>query len=119
MRERPVFLNLFKIKLPLAGFISITHRISGIVFFLGFPLLIYVYKILPIKADLLAFLGNIWVRFGIWALVSLYVYHFFAGIRHMVADFGHDHSLEAANRSAIIVLVLGIVFALYLGVVLW
>ena len=119
MRERPIFLNLFKIKLPLAGFISITHRISGIVFFLGFPLLVYVYQLLPVEADLLLFLNNIWVKLGIWSLVSLYVYHFFAGVRHMVADFGHDHSLETANKSAVAVLVLGVAFALYLGVVLW
>ena len=119
MRNRPIFLNLFKIKLPLAGFISITHRISGVVFFLGFPLLLYVYQLLPVEKPLVEFLSRVSVKIALWGMVSLYIYHFFAGVRHMVADFGHDHSLETANRSAVVVLVLGVVFAVWVGVLLW
>lgn len=119
MRDRPVFLTLWKIYLPLAGFISITHRISGILFFLAFPLLIYIYSLLPLAFELTEFLEQFWVKFMLWAVVNLYLYHFLAGVRHMIADFGHDHSLARANLSAIMVLSLSIILAIWTGVLIW
>ena len=40
-KPRPKFLTLYQIRLPLAGFVSILHRISGAGLFLLLPLLIY------------------------------------------------------------------------------
>ena len=38
-KARPVYLNLFQIRLPLPGIVSILHRISGAALFLvGIPL---------------------------------------------------------------------------------
>ena len=43
MQERPVYLDLTKIRLPMSAFSSITHRLAGIyVFFITLPLLLYV-----------------------------------------------------------------------------
>ena len=43
MQERPVYLDLTKIRLPMSAFSSITHRLTGIyVFFITLPLLLYV-----------------------------------------------------------------------------
>jgi succinate dehydrogenase / fumarate reductase cytochrome b subunit len=39
IKPRPVYLNLTQIRLPLPGFVSILHRISGAaLFLLGIPL---------------------------------------------------------------------------------
>ena len=40
-RQRPKHLNLFQIRLPLPGVISILHRISGAGLFLMLPFLLY------------------------------------------------------------------------------
>ena len=41
-KQRPVYLNLARIRLPLPGLVSILHRISGAALFLvGVPLLLY------------------------------------------------------------------------------
>ncbi len=40
-RKRPKYFNLFAIRLPLAGYASILHRVSGIGLFLMLPLLIW------------------------------------------------------------------------------
>ena len=119
MRNRPVFLNLLKIRLPLAGLISILHRISGIVFFFGFPLLLYMYGLLPLSNELNELLSVSAVKFVIWGMVSAFVYHFLAGVRHMVADFGHNHELSRANHSGILVLMLSVLMSLWAGVLLW
>ena len=38
MARRPVFLNLLVIRLPVTGWVSILHRLSGALLFLAFPL---------------------------------------------------------------------------------
>ena len=38
---RPFYLNLIKIRLPIAGVLSIFHRISGVFMFLAMPFLVY------------------------------------------------------------------------------
>ena len=43
MQERPVYLDLSKIRLPMSALISITHRLSGMyIFFVTLPLLLFV-----------------------------------------------------------------------------
>ena len=39
--NRPVYLNLIQIRLPMAGFMSILHRVSGLFLFLAIPPLLY------------------------------------------------------------------------------
>ena len=39
--KRPIYLNLFKIRLPLAGVVSFAHRISGVILFLALPFAVY------------------------------------------------------------------------------
>ena len=43
--SRPYFLNLVKIRLPLPGFVSILHRVSGVLLFLSTPLLVYLFDL--------------------------------------------------------------------------
>lgn len=116
--DRPIFLNLFKIHLPLAALVSILHRITGVLFFLGFPLLIYLYQLLPYsKALKLITLSP--VKFLIWGLVSLFQYHFFSGVRHLLADSFHWHTLRYANVSSILVLVVSVIMAILAGIMIY
>ena len=39
--KRPVYLNLFKIRLPSTGIVSFAHRVSGFLLFLAIPFSIY------------------------------------------------------------------------------
>ena len=40
-RSAPVFLNLFRIRFPVGAVTSIAHRLSGLLLFLSFPVLVY------------------------------------------------------------------------------
>ena len=44
--QRPVFLNLLQIRLPLGGVLSIIHRVSGILLVVAIPALIYFLQLL-------------------------------------------------------------------------
>ena len=41
VKSKPVFLNLMQIRLPVAGVMSIIHRVTGVVMVLSIPLLLY------------------------------------------------------------------------------
>jgi len=47
MSIKPIYINLFKIQLPLSAFLSISHRVSGIlIFFMVLPVLAYILNML-------------------------------------------------------------------------
>jgi len=126
MQERPVYLDLTKIRLPMSAFSSITHRLTGMyVFFITLPLLLYVIsKSTSSKAsyqDLLASL-NSFSFFSLFFYISLsfFWYHILTGLRHLIMDFFHiGESIKGANYSAIFVVILwAISYSMFLGYIL-
>jgi len=39
--NRPIFLDIISIRLPIPGIVSILHRISGVLLFISLPLLLW------------------------------------------------------------------------------
>ena len=54
-----------------------------------------------------------------WGCVSALLYHFFAGIKHLVMDFGHCEELESGRKAAQITLIIAGVSILLAGVWIW
>jgi len=125
MDQRPVYLDLTKIRLPMSAFSSITHRLSGMyVFFITLPIMLYLiyqstsskfnYENLLIDLSALSFLS-----FFVYISLLIFWYHILTGIRHLIMDFLHiGESLHASNNSAIFVLVFwlisSILFLMYI-----
>ena len=124
MQERPVYLDLTKIRLPMSAFSSITHRLSGMyVFFITLPLFLYVIYTSTLSKssyELLLVSLNTMSVFSIffYISVSIFWYHILTGIRHLIMDFFHiGESLKGANFSAIFVVFFWILtYSLFLGV---
>ncbi len=122
-RKRPKHLNLLQIRLPVAGIISIMHRVSGAVLFLLIPLLLYLFQ-LSLQSGMTYMEFQDIVRRPLVKLILLgllwgYLHHLFAGLRHLFLDLHIGISLEASRLTSIIVLVLGIALTLLIGVRLW
>jgi succinate dehydrogenase / fumarate reductase cytochrome b subunit len=112
MDQRPVYLDLTKIRLPMSAFSSITHRLSGMyVFFITLPVMLYMiyhstssksnFENLLITLDAISFKSIF-----IYISFSIFWYHILTGTRHLIMDFLHiGESLNGANYSAIFVLV--------------
>ena len=127
MNQRPVYIDLTKIKLPMSAFSSITHRLSGMyIFFISLPLfigLLYLSTLSKSSYDNLHLsLGEI-SFFSIFVLFSFLVlwYHILTGVRHLIMDFFHlGETLVGSYYSSISVLVIwsltsiGLFFLLYL-----
>jgi succinate dehydrogenase / fumarate reductase cytochrome b subunit len=116
MNQRPVYIDLRKIKLPMSAFSSITHRLSGMyIFFISLPLFIYLLFVSTknkTSFDLIyTSLQSISV-FSVFVFISFSIlwYHMLTGVRHLVMDFFHiGESLKGAYYSSIFVLVLWVI----------
>jgi len=117
-RRRPVHLNLFQIRLPIGGIMSIIHRATGVFMFLALPLLIYLLDLslsgpagYAAAGDALhGALGAIFVFLIMWSIA----HHLLAGIRYLLIDVDLGVEKEIARRSALAVVVAGPVLGLLL-----
>jgi succinate dehydrogenase cytochrome b subunit len=121
--DRPVNLNLLKMSWPLAAITSITHRITGVILFVGVAFALYALDMAlasPAGFDeavvLLQEPLSIFIFLGL--LLAL-IYHIVAGIKHLLLDFHLGDSLEAAQMGAAAVIVVTIVVTAVLGAMLW
>ena len=102
--NRPKYLNLFKIRLPITGIASINHRLSGLILFLSIPFSIYLFQLSLTNesgyAEMLSFLSLPIVKLALILLTWSFVHHLFAGFRFLLIDQNIGVSLIVARKSA-------------------
>jgi succinate dehydrogenase / fumarate reductase cytochrome b subunit len=106
-------------RLPLAGIVSILHRISGFLMFALLPLVLYVFD-LSIRSEIsfAHFQGvasNWFVRLLILALVWSYMQHFCAGLRHLFMDVHVGIEKDSSRKSAVAVLIVSLSMTVLVG----
>jgi succinate dehydrogenase / fumarate reductase cytochrome b subunit len=116
----PVFLNLRRIRFPVGAVTSIAHRISGVLMFLSFPLLVYLLDLSLQDAAgfdrAVEYLQCSWLRAASAIIAWSLFHHLFSGIRFLLIDIGSGVTLQQARRSAWLVNIAGVAMAL---VYLW
>jgi succinate dehydrogenase / fumarate reductase, cytochrome b subunit len=104
MHNRPIYLNLFQLHLPLTGWVSLLHRVTGVVLFLVLPLALYLLqRSLSDQAgfhDVSAMLDRPAGRLLLLAVISSMAHHVFAGVRHLALDIHWGVEKSRAWRSA-------------------
>lgn len=105
---RPVNLDLFRIHLPLAGWVSILHRVSGALLFLALPFGVWLLSLS--LADAAGYqrvsgwlthpLSRLVLLLGVW----MFSHHVFAGLRHLALDVDWGVELHQARLSSLIVM---------------
>jgi succinate dehydrogenase / fumarate reductase, cytochrome b subunit len=122
-RKRPKYLNLFEIKLPLPGWVSILHRVSGAGLFLMLPLLIWLLGLSlgspESYATFQAITGFWLVKLILLGLLWAYLHHFCMGIRILLLDMHIGIEKAQAFKSSIVVLVVSLTLTAILGAKLW
>ena len=131
-RKRPEFRNINALsdlptyRLPVAGWVSILHRASGLLMFLLMPLIIWMFdNSITSEISFAKFSAAFNVGLGVvpgWfmklvalALIWGYLHHFIAGLRHLYMDVCHAVSKEFGKSSAIVTLVLSLGLTAALG----
>ncbi|RYF71976.1 MAG: succinate dehydrogenase, cytochrome b556 subunit [Comamonadaceae bacterium] len=131
--KRPEFRNINALtdlptyRLPVAGWVSILHRVSGVLMFLLMPFIIWMfdtsvssdYSFAKFKAVFnsgLGFVPGWFFKLVALGLIWAYLHHFCAGLRHLWMDVSHAAvNKEFGKSSAIVVLVLSVGLTLVLG----
>jgi succinate dehydrogenase / fumarate reductase, cytochrome b subunit len=128
-RTRPGTMRLVdavKYRLPLAGVVSILHRVSGVVMFLLLPFIIWLFDVsvsseISYERFTAAFTAGIgWLPGWFMKLVALaliwsYLHHFIAGVRHLWMDATHSVSKQQGHHSAVVTLAASILLTVVLG----
>ena len=129
--ERPVYRNIHvsqivSYRLPLAGIVSILHRISGALMFLLLPFIVWLFD-LSVTSEVSydrfanAFIAGIgvvpawFVKLVVWGLGWAYLHHFIAGIRHLWMDATHSVTLQEGRLTAVATLASSLLLTLVLG----
>jgi succinate dehydrogenase / fumarate reductase cytochrome b subunit len=103
-RQRPFFLDLLAIRLPIGGVVSILHRASGAFLSLAIPCLLYTLMLSLRSPEDFArvqafFGGGLGWLIGLGTLWAL-LHHFFAGLRHLGFDIGWGEEKLRARLTA-------------------
>lgn len=113
---RPVFLNLFKIHLPVTALTSILHRVTGVVMLLAAPVLVFLLYGVAHDVSILRVVNlcpqSLLLVFEFGVVVA-FMYHILAGLRHLFHDFTGSHSLDSTVISSWVVLSVWAVWCLY------
>ena len=106
---RPVYINLFQIRLPVSAISSITHRLAGIyIFFITLPLslcLLYFstksYNDFMVLKDYLN--NSTFISTFVASSFLVFAYHILTGVRHLLQDLHIGESLSASRLSSYLV----------------
>lgn len=107
--KRPVYLNLFKIRLPLPGIVSLLHRASGALLFVAIPYSVYLLDLSVTSVDgfdrVMVMLEQPLNKLLQLALLWALAHHFFAGIRFLLidADIGVEKTASRVGAWMVVV----------------
>ncbi|TBR10797.1 MAG: succinate dehydrogenase, cytochrome b556 subunit [Rugosibacter sp.] len=123
-KQRPRFLDLTVIRLPLAGYASILHRVSGAGLFLMLPLLIWLLDLsLSSTPEHLVLFESITrsvlVKLVLLGLIWAFLHHFCMGLRILLIDVHVGVEKQQARSSAMAVMVVSLSLTLAFGLKLF
>jgi len=134
--QRPEFRNIdfpsiaFGYRLPLAGRVSILHRVSGLLLFVLLPFIIWLFDV-SVTSEIsferftslytagIGFLPVWFIKLVTLVLMWAYLHHFCAGVRHLWMDATHSVTKSFGRSSAIAVFVISLALTAILGLKLF
>jgi|TARA_B110000444_G_scaffold237104_1_gene249539 succinate dehydrogenase / fumarate reductase cytochrome b subunit len=122
-KKRPVNLDIGTIQLPVTAYVSILHRVSGVVLFGVVGLFLWILDLSLSSEEsfnsIKELMNSLTVQIIIWLSLAALIYHLVAGLRHLVMDYGYGETLSGGILGAKLVLLLSAVLMLMAGFWLW
>lgn len=121
--DRPVNLDLTKFAFPLPALASITHRITGVILFVGIAFMLYALDLSLSSAsgfdEARALMATPLGKFVAWGLLTAIAYHLLAGVKHLFLDWDVGDTLAGARLGAQLVIFGSAVLSVLAGVWVW
>ncbi|MDF1821272.1 MAG: succinate dehydrogenase, cytochrome b556 subunit [Alcanivoracaceae bacterium] len=122
-QKRPVNLDLTTIKFPVTAIVSIFHRMTGVAIFFAIPVLLWLLDRSLASpesfADVKELMTSKLAVLVMWGILAVLIYHFLAGVRHLVMDMGIGETLEGGRRGAFMVFIGAAILIFLAGGWLW
>lgn len=117
--KRPVYLNLFKIRLPITGVVSIIHRATGALLVLLLPIALYLLQRSLQDPEVFARIASSVTTLPgrlVWLLIVwVFAQHFFSGVRHLLLDVDIGIERTKARHGAWLTFIATVVVVLLAG----
>ena len=114
--QRPLSPHLQIYKMPITAVLSILHRGTGAVLFIGLLLMIGVLVVAASGADswqtLHSLLSSWFGKLVLFGFTFALYYHFCNGIRHLLWDIGKGLSVAEVHKSAWVVIISSVILTL-------
>ncbi len=119
-------LEAMQYNLPPAGWVSILHRVSGLLMFVLLPLVVWLLDV-SLGSEIsyerfsnafvagIGFVPAFLLKLVVVALIWAYLHHLIAGVRHLWMDATHSVSKQQGRISALVTLGASGVLTLLLG----
>lgn len=121
--QRPKYLDLFRIRLPVPAFVSILHRVSGAALFLFAGVLLYLLQESLMSPESYVrfrdFAEHWLVKLFLTGMLWAFLHHFFAGLRFLLLDLDMFSDLKPTRATSWGVLGASLVLTVILGVAIW
>ena len=123
MKKRPINLNFFTLYFPITAWVSIAHRLSGILVFLLIPVLLWILQESLASKEryqgLVHLFQGRFAMFLLWGSLSALLYHLVAGTRHLLTDLHIGESKQGGKRGAWLVIGISVLLIALIGYWLW
>lgn len=121
--NRPVNLDLTTVRFPITAIASISHRICGVISWvgLGFYLLLIGYAQSPsgrLNVEN-AVNNNFIVQFIIWGLLTAFAYYCLATAKHIVQEIGYCEDFEGGKMLSWVAIIGAAVISVIIGASIW
>ena len=121
--NRPVFLDLRRIRFPAVALVSIGHRVSGVMLFASLPVALYLFGLSLQSAEGYDRVSSLVAQPLFKLLLVPYAWflshHLFAGIRHLLLDMEIGVEREQARLGAGLAIGAGLIMLLIALVAVW
>ena len=119
-------IDALQYRLPLAGMVSILHRVSGMLMFFLLPFIVWMFDA-SVTSEVsydgftsvfvagIGPLPGFFIKLVALALIWAYLHHAVAGVRHLWMDATHSVSKQQGHSSAVATFAISIVLTVALG----
>jgi len=122
-KKRPLWYNLSPLNLPVPGLVSIFHRASGALLFLGLVWFLFLLDMSLASeagfARFQAYVAHPVVKLSMLVLLWAYLHHLCAGVRHLLLDIDIGVDLPTARMTAFGVFIVSLTLTALIGTRLW
>ena len=116
--ERPISPHLQVYKISFTMIMSMMHRISGFILYLGSFIFLSWYLSILLGQDTYNFINYFFsfsiIKFGLFLFTWIFFHHLFGGIRHFIWDFGLGFELNSIEWLARLTVLFSFVSSLLL-----